>query len=108
MWDRWRAWRSGGDHRPHIGWGQAVACLSLFAITVAPWWVRQLAVFGSISPSSASGRILWIRQITDMNSVTVPATLQSFLGQGLGPLIESRVFGFVAAVGNYLIIVLSV
>ncbi|TMD30728.1 MAG: glycosyltransferase family 39 protein [Chloroflexi bacterium] len=107
FWDRWRAWRSGGTRRPVIGWGGAVLCGALFAVVVAPWWIRQLAVFGSISPSSASGRILWIRQITDMNSITVPATFQSFLGQGLGPLIESRVFGFIAAVGNYVIIVLS-
>jgi dolichyl-phosphate-mannose-protein mannosyltransferase len=107
LWDRGRAWRSHGARRPVIGWGPAFACAGLFAIVVAPWWIRQLTVFGSISPSSASGRILWIRQITDMNSVTVPATLQSFLGQGLGPLIESRVFGFVAAVGNFVIIILS-
>ena len=107
FWDRWRAWRSGSSRRPAIGWGQAVACAALFAVVVAPWWIRQLAVFGSISPSSASGRILWIRQITEMNSVTIPATPQTFLAQGLGPLLESRVFGFIAAVGNYVIIVLS-
>jgi hypothetical protein len=107
FWDQWRAWRSRGARRPAIGWRQAFACGALFAVAVAPWWIRQLAVFGSISPSSASGRILWIRQITDMNSITVPATFQTFLGQGIGPLIESRLFGFVAAVGNYVIIVLS-
>ena len=107
VWDRWRAWRSRGARPAQIGWGQAVAAAGLFAVCVAPWWARQLAVFGTISPSSASGRILFIRQITDMNSITVPATLQSFLGQGIGPLIESRVFGFIAAVGNYMIIVLS-
>ena len=107
FWDRWRAWRSGGGRSPAIGWGQAFACGALFAVVVAPWWIRQLVVFGSISPSSASGRILWIREITDMNSITIPATLQTFLGQGLGPLLESRLFGFIAAVGNYVIIVLS-
>jgi hypothetical protein len=107
FWDRWRAWRSAGGRSPAIGWGQAFACGALFAIVVAPWWIRQLVVFGSISPSSASGRILWIREITDMNSITIPATLQTFLGQGLGPLLESRLFGLIAAVGNYVIIVLS-
>jgi Dolichyl-phosphate-mannose-protein mannosyltransferase len=107
LWDRWRAWRSAGARLPAIGWGQAVACGALFAIVVAPWWIRQLVVFGSISPSSASGRILWIREITEMNSVTTPATLQTFLGQGLGPLLESRLFGLIAAIGNYVIIVLS-
>jgi hypothetical protein len=110
FWDRWRAWRerrAGGDRRPVIGWGQAIACFALFLVVVSPWWARQLAVFGSISPSTSSGRILFIRTITDMNSVTTPATLQSFLGQGIGPLVESRVFGFIAAAGNYIVIVLS-
>ena len=110
FWDRWRAWRerrAGGDRRPVIGWGQAFACFGLFLVVVSPWWARQLAVFGSISPSTSSGRILFIRTITDMNSVTTPATLQSFLGQGIGPLLESRIFGFIAAAGNYIVIVLS-
>ena len=28
-----------------------------------PWWARQLAVFGSLSPSTASGKVLFIRDI---------------------------------------------
>ena len=28
---------------------------------MGPWWIRQLAVFGSISPSTASGKVLFIR-----------------------------------------------
>ena len=43
---------------------------------MAPWWARQLAVFGSISPSSASGRILWIRSLAEMNSIEGHPTLQ--------------------------------
>jgi hypothetical protein len=106
-WDRWRAWRSGGGRQPAISFAGAMGCAGLFLVCVGPWWLRQLAVFGNISPSSASGRILWIRQIGDMNSLTAPASLSSFLAQGPGPILESRLLGFVAAVGNYSIIVCS-
>ena len=43
---------------------------------MGPWFVRQLAVFGSISPSTASGKVLFIRSIEEWNSHhDDPATL---------------------------------
>jgi Dolichyl-phosphate-mannose-protein mannosyltransferase len=95
--DRWRAWRSQ-DQRPAIPFGAAVACVGLFALVMAPWWVRQLAVFGSLSPSTASGKVLFIRDIGEWNSITTPANLQHLLDQGLGPLLTSRIGGLIAAV----------
>ncbi|HET7472956.1 MAG TPA: glycosyltransferase family 39 protein [Candidatus Limnocylindrales bacterium] len=101
VWDRWRAWRSGGARRPAIPFWSAVACAGLFVVTVAPWIGRQLAVFGQISPSTASGKVLYIRSIEEWNSITTPATLDWLLGQGIGPLIQSRILGFVAAVSIF-------
>ncbi len=72
---------------------------------MAPWWARQLAVFGSISPSSASGRILWIRSLAEMNSIEGHPTLSTFLDQGLGSLASSRIVGFVQAVISFVILV---
>src|SRR5206468_1296555 len=43
-----------------IGWTAAIGCAALFAIVVGPWLYRQIEVFGSITPSAANGRILWI------------------------------------------------
>jgi hypothetical protein len=100
-WDRWRTWRSSGARRPTIPWSAAVACLGLFILAMAPWWARQLAVFGSISPSSASGKVFFIRDISEWNSITTPATLDHLLGMGLGPLIESRIGGLVSALMIY-------
>ena len=68
---------------------------------MAPWWARQLAVFGSLSPSTASGKVLFIRDIAEWNSITTPATLEHLLGMGLGPLIATRIGGLVAAVMIY-------
>ncbi len=99
-WDRWRAWRSrrSGDVRaPAIPWVEAVLALVAFFVLVGPWWLRQLAVFGQLSPSTASGKVLFIRSIEEWDSIDTPATLSWLLGQGIGPLIQSRVGGLVAA-----------
>jgi 4-amino-4-deoxy-L-arabinose transferase-like glycosyltransferase len=105
LWDRWRAWRSGGSRLPAIPVWAAVACAGLFVLVVAPWVARQLAVFGTISPSTASGKVLFIRNIGEWNSITTPATLQHLLGEGLGPLLASRIDGLLAAITIFSILV---
>ncbi len=99
--DRWRAWRSAGSRAPAIPLWAAAACFGLFLVVMAPWWIRQLEVFGQLSPSTASGKVLYIRSIEEWNSITTPATLGHLLGQGPGPLVLSRIGGFVAAVGIF-------
>jgi hypothetical protein len=37
-----------------------------------PWAVRQLLVFGQLSPSTASGRVLYIRNMGEWDSITTP------------------------------------
>ncbi len=108
MWDRWRSWRSHGQRLPAIPLASAVIALGLFVVTVAPWYARQLAVFGQLSPSTASGKVLFIRTIDEWNSISTPASLSWLLGQGVGPLIQSRVLGLVAAVGIYAVLAGSV
>jgi hypothetical protein len=100
-WDRWRAWRSGGSRMPAIPVWSAVVCFGLFVLVMAPWVWRQLAVFGQVLPSSASGKVLFIRTIEEWNSISTPATLDWLLGQGIGPLLLSRIGGLVAAVGVF-------
>ena len=82
-----------------------MACVGLFVLVMAPWWLRQLAVFGSISPSTASGKVFFIRDIAEWNSISIPATLDHLLGMGIGPLIASRIGGLVAAVMIYVTLV---
>ena len=101
LWDRWRAWRSGGSRVPAIPLWSAVACAGLFAAVMAPWIARQLAVFGSISPSSASGKVLFIRTIEEWNQITSPATLDHLLGMGIGPFVATRIGGLIAALGIF-------
>jgi len=108
VWDRWRAWRSNGSRVPAIPWRYAFACFGLFLIVMAPWYARQLTVFGSLSPSSTSGRILLIATYDQMNSVTSDTSMAAFLGQGIGPLLQSRVLGLVSALQIYFVIAIPI
>ena len=101
LWDRWRAWRSDGARPPRIPLIAAVAAFGLFLAVISPWLVRQLVTFGQLSPSTASGKVLFLRTIDEWNSITTPSTLDHFLGQGAGALIASRVNGFLAAISIY-------
>ena len=67
-------------------------------MVAAPWLLRQLDEFGSISPSAANGRILWITEYAQLYSVTSETTLESFLSQGLGEIAWSRVGGLAFAI----------
>ena len=100
LWDRLRtrvAW--GGPVRPaRVSLATALGAFALFAVAVLPWYARQLAEFGTLSPSTASGKVLFIRNIGEWNSISTPATLDHLLGMGLGPLLQTRVEGLVAAV----------
>ena len=107
LWDRWRAWRSRGSRRPAIPVAAAIGAVAVFVLVMAPWWARQLAVFGSLSPSSTSGKVLFIRDIGEWNSITIPASLDHLLAMGLGPLIETRIGGAVAASMIFLTLVLG-
>jgi hypothetical protein len=75
---------------------------------MAPWWIRQLAVFGTLSPSMASGKVLFIRSIGEWDSIATPASLEHLLGMGAGPLVASRIGGLIAAVFIYVVLIAGV
>lgn len=87
--------RPPGDRR--IAWAAAAGCAIAFGVVVAPWFARQLAVFGSLTPSAANGRILLISRYRELYSVTSDTSLAGFLSQGPASLAASRVGGLVAA-----------
>ena len=91
--------------RPTITWTAAAASLAAFALVMVPWWARQLAVFGTISPATASGKVTFIREIGEWDSIATPATLEHLLSMGLGPLLATRVGGLVAALTIFTVLV---
>ena len=108
VWDRIRAVRSGGRAEARLPFRAAVGSAALYLVVMGPWYLRQLSVFGSISPTSSSGFALWIRSIEEWNSITVRPSLGYFLGQGIGAIVSSRVLGLVAAIGQFAVIICSV
>jgi 4-amino-4-deoxy-L-arabinose transferase-like glycosyltransferase len=108
VWDRLRAWRSSGALAPRLPLRAAVGCFALYLLVMAPWFVRQLVTFGSISPTTSGGAALWIRTYQEWNSITADPSLTKFLTQGPGPIIASRVGGLLSAIGNFAVIICSV
>jgi hypothetical protein len=105
-WDRWRAWR--GHVRPRIPWLAAFGCAGLYLLVMGPWFVRQLTVFGSISPTSSSGYALWIRTIDEWNSTTADPSFAKWLAQGPATILQTQLGGLVASLGQFVVIICSV
>lgn len=114
--DRIRSWRarrgqhswSRVDDRAPISLLAGIGAFVLFMVVMGPWWARQLAVFGSISPTSASGVALWIQDISQWNSITADTSLHAFLAQGWPAIIASRLQGLTDATGNFVVMICSV
>jgi hypothetical protein len=102
-----RAW-SHVEDRPPISLIAGLLALGLFLLVIGPWWARQLAVFGSISPTSSSGAALWIREFREWNSIVAEPSLSTFLAQGPGPILASRVAGLTSALTIFSVLVCSV
>ncbi len=106
--ERWRSIRAGrsdgvaGWRAPGaIGWTAALGCFGLFLLIMVPWWIRQDVIFGALSPSASSGRILWITNYDQLWSITGETTPAAFLAQGIGPLLASRLSGLGSALGIF-------
>lgn len=59
-------------------------------LALAPWFGRQLATFGAPFPSAASGRILWIRDYSELWSADGALAPAHLLDGGLWPLLSGR------------------
>jgi len=111
---RWRRRRTGSggwarvDDRRPISWVAAAGFVVAFVLVMGPWWLRQLATFGSISPTSSSGAALWILNISEWNSITAHPTLERFLAQGPEAILASRLDGLVSAIGNFIVVITSI
>ena len=96
-----------GERRLHsVALG--AACALGFLVVAGPWFARQIVEFGSISPSAASGRVLWLTDYRQLWSAGPPPTLDSFLALGPAELLASRLQGLVAALAVFALLPLAV
>ncbi|HXI45899.1 MAG TPA: hypothetical protein VNH13_06320 [Candidatus Acidoferrales bacterium] len=114
--DRLRSWRlrrgrrswSHVDDRAPVPLIAALIALGLFLLVVAPWWWRQIATFGSISPTTSNGAALWLRDLGEWDSITAQPSLQTFLAQGPAAIVASRLAGLGGALANFAVVLCSV
>jgi hypothetical protein len=74
--------------RPRPAWTLAAAGAT-FAIVVAPWLIRDFAVFGAAFPS-AGGHTLWITTYNEQFSIGSDPSLASYLAWGVPNIIGSK------------------
>ncbi|MGK2849986.1 MAG: glycosyltransferase family 39 protein [Candidatus Limnocylindrales bacterium] len=104
--DRLRALRSG--RAPALPAMAAVACFGLFLVVLGPWWARQLAEFGSISPTASNGQALWLTEYRQWNSTTATTTFAEFMAQGWATILNTRLIGLVGSLANYAVLISSI
>ena len=83
-WGVRRDWSSGPRR---LGWGIA-SLLAALAI-LAPWFARDLAVFGSPLPS-AGGHTLWITSYNQQFSIAADPSLSEYLAWGPANIVGSK------------------
>jgi Dolichyl-phosphate-mannose-protein mannosyltransferase len=80
-----------------IGAASALACLAV----MAPWLIRNLAVFGAALPS-AGGHTLWITSYNEQFSIGHEVSLRTYLEAGPGLIVGSKLAALAELAGRTL------
>jgi hypothetical protein len=92
-------WSRRHEVRPQqaiaIGVISAIACL----IILAPWMVRNLAVYGAVLPS-AGGHTLWITSYNEQFTIGHEVSLATYLAAGPGLIVGSKLMAFAELAGR--------
>lgn len=67
----------------------ALLLLLGYALTLSPWWLRNLQVFGTLQPG-ASARAAFMRQYDDWHKLPQDVTFDTLLADGWGPVLQER------------------
>jgi 4-amino-4-deoxy-L-arabinose transferase-like glycosyltransferase len=78
-----------------IGVASAVACL----LVLAPWFARNLEVFGAVLPSTG-GHTLWITSYNEQFTIGREVSLSTYLAWGVGPILGSKLSAAVELLGR--------
>jgi hypothetical protein len=93
----WLVRRDGSSLPVRLRWG--AGAVAAFLVVVAPWLLRDLAVFGSPLPS-AGGHTLWITSYNEQFSISHDPSLSSYLASGFGSIIGPKFLAWGELVGR--------
>ena len=96
----WTPWQRGGG-RPSWAWGFASA--AAFLLVLAPWLLRNLAVFGTPMPS-AGGHTLWITSYNEQFSIGHEVSLATYLDWGWANIIGSKLVAWATVAGRTMVL----
>ena len=83
------AWLARAEFRRSRGWVIGLGSAAAFLLVLAPWLLRNLAVFGAALPS-AGGSTLWITSYNEQFSIGHEVSLATYLESGWGPIVGSK------------------
>lgn len=96
----WTPWQRIGA-RPSWAWGFASA--AAFIVVLAPWLLRNLAVFGTPMPS-AGGHTLWITSYNEQFSIGHDVGLTSYLEWGWANIVGSKLESWATIAGRTMVL----
>jgi hypothetical protein len=82
-----------------VGIGPALASAAACVLVLAPWFVRNLAVFGAVLPSTG-GHTLWITSYNEQFTIGSEVSFATFLASGPAAIIGSRMAAIVELAGR--------
>jgi 4-amino-4-deoxy-L-arabinose transferase-like glycosyltransferase len=96
----WTPWDRRGA-RP--SWAAGIASAAAFLVVVAPWLLRNLAVFGTALPS-AGGHTLWITSYNEQFSIGHEVSLATYLDWGWANIIGSKLSSWATIAGRTMVL----
>ncbi len=92
---RYNAWRHA-KHPEKVGtrpavlpWASLIMLVACYLLIVTPWFLRNLAVAGTILPSAGT-KTIWLTTYNDFFSYGKDLSLQSYLAWGWGHILLSK------------------
>jgi hypothetical protein len=99
---QWWAQRKDENPPPFTRLGLKLIALTIgYLVVMTPWFIRNLNEIGSPLPSGALQGI-WFREYDDIFSYPFNASPQTFFGDGIGILFESRWLAFTTNVTRFI------
>jgi hypothetical protein len=87
-----RLWKSSENTQLHpIPWQALLGMLSFYLLTMAPWFLRNIALIGSPLSTGGTTTTIWLTDYADFFSFHKTISLQTYLSWGWQNILSSKV-----------------